>query len=166
MYYILPVPKKVLDLYFVFRNIPVGRPPLLHTLVLSISPSCIIKLPSPLHSSLILFLFALVWYHQRFVEMSSADFDFVIVGGGLAGLVLGACLSEDSDTTVLVIEAGKDVKDDPRVDIPAMWPSLLNDPHASWQFKTVPQVCPQSLPRLVRHTALLILYLLGRPRRP
>ncbi|KAI1440858.1 putative GMC oxidoreductase [Annulohypoxylon stygium] len=71
--------------------------------------------------------------------MSSADFDFVIVGGGLAGLVLGACLSEDSDTTVLVIEAGKDVKDDPRVDIPAMWPSLLNDPHASWQFKTVPQ---------------------------
>ena len=35
-----------------------------------------------------------------------ASYDYVIAGGGLAGLTLAARLSEDGNTTVLVLETG------------------------------------------------------------
>lgn len=72
--------------------------------------------------------------------MAATSFDFVIVGGGLAGLVLAARLSENSDVEVLVVEAGDDQTADPRVNIPAMWPTLIRTKTA-WNFNNIPQVC-------------------------
>ncbi|KAL2130362.1 hypothetical protein VTI74DRAFT_6566 [Chaetomium olivicolor] len=66
------------------------------------------------------------------------EFDFIIVGGGTAGLVLATRLSENADVQILVLEAGEDLTGDPRVNVPAMWPQLQQTQH-DWQFKTVPQ---------------------------
>ncbi|KAJ5512764.1 Glucose-methanol-choline oxidoreductase [Penicillium fimorum] len=69
------------------------------------------------------------------------SYDFVIVGGGQAGLVLGARLSEDKNHTVLVLESGGDGDEyRKRIDTPAyayfdsLWTTPLN-----WDFYTVAQ---------------------------
>ncbi|KAI9794884.1 MAG: hypothetical protein M1816_003013 [Peltula sp. TS41687] len=67
---------------------------------------------------------------------SSAD--FVIVGGGTAGLVVANRLSEDPNVSVLVLEAGQSRIDDPRVQIPALWTSMMGT-EVDWQLSTVPQ---------------------------
>ncbi|KAI1120468.1 GMC oxidoreductase [Nemania abortiva] len=68
----------------------------------------------------------------------ASTFDFVIVGGGTAGLVLAARLSQVPSVQVLVIEAGQDLTSDPRVTMPAMSQSLHGTP-SNWRLKTVPQ---------------------------
>lgn len=70
---------------------------------------------------------------------TETDYDYIIVGGGTAGLVLAARLSQDRKKTVLVLEAGDDASADPRVVTPALWPTLLDTP-ANWAYRTVPQV--------------------------
>lgn len=65
--------------------------------------------------------------------------DYIIVGGGTSGLVVANRLSEDPDTQVLVLEAGGDHSADPRVNIPALWTSLIGTTEADWQFRTEPQ---------------------------
>ncbi|KAK2868032.1 hypothetical protein FQN49_003228 [Arthroderma sp. PD_2] len=64
--------------------------------------------------------------------------DYVIIGGGTAGLVIAARLSEDFKKTVIVLEGGKIMTEDPRVNIPALWTTLMGS-EADWAFESVPQ---------------------------
>ncbi|WRT65517.1 uncharacterized protein IL334_002462 [Kwoniella shivajii] len=58
--------------------------------------------------------------------VSDQTFDYVIVGGGLGGLVVANRLSENPDISVLVIEAGSDNRDDPRVYDPYQYSAAFN----------------------------------------
>ncbi|KAJ8502004.1 hypothetical protein ONZ45_g11940 [Pleurotus djamor] len=71
---------------------------------------------------------------------SAQDFDFVIVGGGTAGLVLASRLSEDPHVTVGVLEAGANMSDDPLVASAGGWLATVYSPAYSWGFETSPQV--------------------------
>ncbi|MEZ5931253.1 MAG: GMC family oxidoreductase N-terminal domain-containing protein [Alphaproteobacteria bacterium] len=64
-------------------------------------------------------------------------YDYVIVGGGSAGCVLAARLSEDPDVRVLLFEAGGEDKD-PYIHMPVGFAKMTTGPHI-WGFKTVPQ---------------------------
>ncbi|KAK3681992.1 hypothetical protein LTR37_020695 [Vermiconidia calcicola] len=48
-------------------------------------------------------------------EFCAEDFDYVIVGGGTAGLCVAARLTENPDVRVGVVEAGANRMDDPQV---------------------------------------------------
>lgn len=56
-------------------------------------------------------------------DFASQTFDFVIIGGGTAGLALAARLSEDPDTTVGVLEAGNNRIADPNILVPGRKPT-------------------------------------------
>lgn len=51
---------------------------------------------------------------------SENNFDYIIVGGGTAGLVLAARLTENSNTTVCVLEAGEDRTHELDIKVPGM----------------------------------------------
>jgi choline dehydrogenase len=64
-------------------------------------------------------------------------FDYVIVGGGSAGCVLGARLAEDPGVRVLLLEAGP-TPDAVQISVPAAYPRLFRSRY-DWNFVTLPQ---------------------------
>ncbi|GJJ05846.1 hypothetical protein Clacol_000033 [Clathrus columnatus] len=66
-------------------------------------------------------------------------FDYIIVGGGLAGLVVATRLSEDSDAIVGVIEAGGETASVPNVIIPGLVMGNLGTTELDWNFTSSPQ---------------------------
>ena len=66
--------------------------------------------------------------------------DYVICGGGTAGLVLAARLSEIPTVDVAVIEAGGDHSHDINILSPGLLTSLYGNPEYDWIYNSTPQV--------------------------
>ncbi|KXH50234.1 GMC oxidoreductase [Colletotrichum nymphaeae SA-01] len=68
-----------------------------------------------------------------------SSFDYIVVGGGTAGLVVASRLSEDIGTRVLVVEAGADKSADPLVLTPGLVAGVYGKDEYDWNFTSVPQ---------------------------
>ncbi|KEP51005.1 glucose oxidase-like protein [Rhizoctonia solani 123E] len=72
-------------------------------------------------------------------SFASQTFDYVIVGGGTAGLAVAARLAENSSVTVGVIEAGEYIVDDPLIDTPQLFGKTQGNAKYDWMFESVAQ---------------------------
>lgn len=73
------------------------------------------------------------------ISLLQAEYDYVVIGGGTAGLVVASRLSENDHVKVIVLEAGNNHLTDPRINIPAGWSAVLGS-EVDWAFQTSAQV--------------------------
>jgi len=72
-------------------------------------------------------------------EFLSTTFDYLIIGGGTAGLCIAARLTENPSVTVGVLEAGESRMDDPQVLTPSLFVTLPGRKEYDWMMETIPQ---------------------------
>ncbi|MEV0965606.1 GMC oxidoreductase [Streptomyces sp. NPDC049910] len=84
---------------------------------------------------------------------SAPEFDHVVVGGGTAGAVVAARLSEDPDVSVCLLEAGPSDVGDDSVLVLERWMALLESGY-DWDYPVEPQVNGNSFLRHARARVL------------
>jgi choline oxidase len=85
--------------------------------------------------------------------IDAGEFDDVIAGGGTAGCVLAARLSEDPGVTVCLLEAGPSDVDDPAILRLESWMCLLDSGY-DWDYLVEPQEKGNSFLRHARAKVL------------
>lgn len=108
-------------------------------------------------------------------EFVNQQFDYVVVGGGTAGCVVAARLTENPNVKVGILEAGSNRMDDPQISTPSMYPTLIGREKYDWCFQSIPVVSvgfPRGIGKDTTHASIAdrrqqdILYASGKsPRR-
>ncbi|KAI0375888.1 GMC oxidoreductase [Pilatotrama ljubarskyi] len=72
-------------------------------------------------------------------QVKDHSFDYIICGGGTAGLTVAARLTEDPQNTVLLLEAGEANLGDMALLRPASYASHFGNPQYTWNHETIKQ---------------------------
>ncbi|KAJ7511283.1 alcohol oxidase [Mycena galericulata] len=81
----------------------------------------------------------LAFYIAAARALSTPVYDYIVVGGGTAGLTVANRLTEDESITVAVLEAGFNAEDLPEVFIPGLIGTGISFTTLDWSYATVPQ---------------------------